>query len=264
MRKRCSKLDPKSPFAYNSLGWAYQHHYKYDEAIEQFKKQIEVTPEAFNPHANLGVLLCSRKRCSEAMPELEKALELSPEQPRALLAEGKCDIDLGSTAKGVSEMEQAASQSASSSSWNEAAYRLAEQNVELDTAKKWAETAITIESALLRDLSLDHVTPTQMRLVGTMGNYWETLGWVYFRMGKAIGLSAASIRHGECIQLPPRENTLDRYTRSLGGERTQSTPMRWRSLLPTCRSGEHRVPKTWRKRGEDLHKSRGRERMLLP
>jgi hypothetical protein len=115
-------------------------------------------------------------------------------------------------------MEQAASQSASSSSWNEAAYLLAEQNVELDTAKKWAETAITIESALLRDLSLDHVTPTQMRLVGTMGNYWETLGWVYFRMGKAIGLSAASIRHGECIQLPPRENTLDRYTRSLGGE----------------------------------------------
>jgi tetratricopeptide (TPR) repeat protein len=179
-----TKLEPKSPYAYNDLGWAYQRHYKYEEAIAQFKKQIEVTPEAFDPHANLGVLLCSRMRCSEAMPELEKALELSPGQSRALLAQGKCDIDLGATAKGLSEMEQSADQAASSSSWNEAAYRLAERNVELDKAQRWAETAITIESALLRDLSLDHATPTQMRLVNTMGNYWDTLGWVYFRMGK--------------------------------------------------------------------------------
>ena len=177
------KLDPKSPFAYNMLGQAYQRHRKYDEAISQFRKQIEVTPEAFNPHANLGVLLASRKRCSEAMPELEKALELSPGQARALLAEGECDVDAGDTAKGVSEMEQAANQAASSASWNQAAYRLAERNVELDKARKWAEKAITIEATYLRDLSLDHATPTQMRLVNTVANYWDTLGWVYFRMG---------------------------------------------------------------------------------
>lgn len=118
------------------------------------------------------------------MPELEKSLALSPGQSRALFAEGKCDIDLGNTAKGIFEMEQAANQSASSGTWNEAAYRLAERNVELDKAKKWAETAIAIVSAFLRDLSLDHVTPTQMRMANAMGNYWDTLGWVYFQMGK--------------------------------------------------------------------------------
>lgn len=178
------KLEPKSPFAYNQLGLAYQRHRKYDEAIAQFKKQIEVIPEAFDPHANLGVLLCSRKRCGEAMPELEKSLALSPNQSRALLAQGECDVDLGNTAKGVSEMEQAANQSGSSSSWNQAAYRLAERNVELDKAQKWAETAITIASAFLRDLSLGQATPTQMRMVNTISNYWDTLGWVYFRMGQ--------------------------------------------------------------------------------
>lgn len=177
------KLEPKSPFAYNALGWAYQRHYKYEEAIAQYKKQIEITPEAFAPHANLGVLLSSRRRCGEAMPELEKSLTLSPEQSRALLAQGKCDIDLGNTSKGVSEMEQAANEAASSGSWNEAAYRLAEQNVELDKARKWAQTAITIDSVFLRDLSLDHATPIQMNKVNMLSNYWDTLGWIYFRLG---------------------------------------------------------------------------------
>jgi TonB family protein len=178
------KLEPKSPFAYNSLGWVFERQHKYDEAIAQYKKQIEITPEEFDPHANLGELLCSRKRCHEAMPELEKSLAISPEQSRALLAQGKCDIDLGNTAKGISEMEQAANQSASSSSWNQAAYRLSERNVELETAWKWTQRAITIESAFLRDLSLDHATATQMRQVNSLSSYWDTLGWVYFRMGK--------------------------------------------------------------------------------
>jgi tetratricopeptide (TPR) repeat protein len=177
------KLEPKSPFAYNTLGWAYQRHYKYDEAITEFKKQIEITPEAFDPHANLGVLLCSRKRCGEAVPELEKSLALSPGQSRTLLSEGECDIDLGNTDKGISEMEQAASKAAASGSWDEAAYRLAEDDVELDKALKWSQMAITIDSAYLQNLSLDHATPTQMSKVNTLTNYWDTLGWVYFRMG---------------------------------------------------------------------------------
>lgn len=191
------KLDPKSAFAYNLLGWIYQQHGRFEDAIAQYRKQIEITPDTFNPHANLGVLLASRKRCAEAMPELEKALSISPGQSRMVLAQGKCDIDLGNIAKGTSEMEQAADKSASSSSWNEAAYRLAEQNVELDTAERWSQKAIAIESVLLRDLSLDHATPTQMRLVNSMSNYWDTLGWIYFRMGKverALGYADAAWR----------------------------------------------------------------------
>jgi superkiller protein 3 len=191
------KLDPMSPFAYNLLGAVYQRNRNYDEAITAYKKQIEVTPDAFEPHANLGVLLTARKRCAEAIPELDKSLALSPGQTRVLLSQGKCDVDLGNTAKGVSEMEEAANQSASSASWNQAAYHLAERNVELEKARKWAEKAINIESALLRDLDLDHATPTQMRLVGAVGNYWDTLGWVYFRMQKydrALGYIDAAWR----------------------------------------------------------------------
>lgn len=178
------KLDPKSSYAHNMLGMVLWREHKYEDAVTQFRQQIDVTPDGYDAHANLGVLLCFRKQCAQAMPELDKALALSPNQARALLAHGECNVDLGNPAKGISEMEQAANQSGSAASWNQAAYRLAERNVELERAERWAETAIAMESVSLRNLSLEHVTPTQMRLMNSISNYWDTLGWIYFGRGQ--------------------------------------------------------------------------------
>ncbi len=175
------KLEPSSVDAYDRLGTIYWREHKYDEAIAQFKKQIEVTPDSFNAHADLGVLLCGRKKCKAAMPELDKALAISANQARVVLAHGECNVDLGNLETPVREMEQAASQSGSADSWNLAAYRLADHNVELERAEKWSETAITIGSAQLQSLSLEHLTPTQMRLAHRIASYWDTRGWVYFR-----------------------------------------------------------------------------------
>jgi TonB family protein len=179
------KVDPSSPLAYEALGTAYAQRHQYEDAITQFKKQISVSPGGYDAHASLGILLCSQKRCGEAMPELDAALAISPNQWRPLLAHGECNVDLGNTDKGVSEMEQAANQSGVATSWNRAAYRLAERNVQLELAQKWAEHSIAMASAPLRGLSLDHVTPTQMGLMSPIASDWDTLGWIYFRMGQA-------------------------------------------------------------------------------
>jgi len=116
------------------------------------------------------------------MPHLESALAISPANPTTLLAHGECNIDLGNKAKGISEMEQATSVS-TASTWNSAAYYLADHNVELDRAQVWAETAITIQSAQLRNISLEHLTPIQLGLVSGIANAWDTMGWIYFKKG---------------------------------------------------------------------------------
>lgn len=116
------------------------------------------------------------------MPYLEDALAISPANSTTLLAHGECNVDLGNTAKGISEMEQATSAS-TVSLWNSAAYYLADHNVELDRAQAWAETAITIHSAQLRNVFLEHLTPTQLGLVSRIAADWGTLGWIYFKKG---------------------------------------------------------------------------------
>lgn len=249
------KLDPKSQFAYNELGWTYQREREDEEAIKEYKKQIEVIPEAFPAHSNLGVLLETRFRCGEAMPELEKALSLSPGQARVMLARGKCDIDLGNTAKGISEMEDAANRTASSDSWNQAAYRLAVRNVDLDTAEKWAKRAISIESVFLQDLSLDHVTLTQMRLVNTISNYWDTLGWVYFRMGKLDRALSYVNAAWQMHPTPTKGNHLGQIYEKLG---KRADAVRTYALAIASADLSKRGPST----PEDMEEARNRLRQL--
>src|ERR1022692_2356956 len=177
------EIDPASPFAYNNLGLVYWRQRKYQEAVSQFRKQIVINPNDHYAHANLGMVLRDQKKCSESIPELEKALAITPNHADVLLAQGECDIDLGNRAKGISEFEQAISASSASGIWNGAAYALAERNIELDRAEKWSETALIIESARLRSVSLERLTPEQLTYVSSIANYWDTLGWIYFLRG---------------------------------------------------------------------------------
>lgn len=174
---------PTSPLAYNTLGHVYWQQRKYDEAIAQFRKQIAINPEDHYAHGNLGMLFRDQKECSAAVPELEKGHAITPNNPNILLALGECHIDLGDAAKGLSEMEQATSESSTPATWNNAAYMLAKRNLELERAQKWAETAIAVESTQLHDVSLDHLSSTQLSRVSTIANYWDTLGWIYFMRG---------------------------------------------------------------------------------
>jgi TonB family protein len=176
------KIDPASPVAYNVLGLIYWRQHKYEDAIAQFQKQITINPQDHYANQSVGIILRNQRRCREAMPYLETALAISPANSTTLLAHGECGIDLGNTAKGISEMEQATSAS-TPSTWNNAAYYLADHDVELDRAQTWAETAIAIQSAQLRNISLEHLTPTQLGLVREIAGEWDTMGWIYFKKG---------------------------------------------------------------------------------
>jgi TonB family protein len=174
------RLDAASSFGYNNLGRVYWQQRKYDEAIAQFQKQILLNPQDHYAHANLGLLLRDEKKCGTAVPELEKAIVITPNNASVMVALGECEIDLGETTKGLSEMEQATSESSSAGIWNSAAYKLARRKLELDRAQKWAESAVAIESAQLHNISLDHLSTAQLLRVGAIASYWDTLGWILF------------------------------------------------------------------------------------
>ena len=177
------KIDPASSQAYNNLGRVYWRQRRYDEAIAEFEKQIARNPDDRYAHSNLGLILRDQKKCNLALPELEKALTLSPNNGNTRVALGDCQIELGDKAKGLSEMEQATSEASSPSVWNNAAYRLALHNTELDRAQKWAEKAVAGESAQLQEISLDHLSTAQLSRVIEISRYWDTLGWVLFQRG---------------------------------------------------------------------------------
>ncbi len=59
--------------AYTFLGWTYSFEGKYDEAIAECRKAIQVDPDFGNPYNDIGAYLIEKGRLDEAIPWLEKA-----------------------------------------------------------------------------------------------------------------------------------------------------------------------------------------------
>ena len=82
------KKAPQNHIGYNLLGMAYRFKFnqlgaqKYkDKEIEAFKKAIELEPEFWAAYKNLAASLYYQGRKKEAVPYLEKALQLQPNDP---------------------------------------------------------------------------------------------------------------------------------------------------------------------------------------
>jgi Tfp pilus assembly protein PilF len=59
--------------AYTFLGWVYSFRGRYEEAIEECRKAIQVDPDFGNPYNDIGAYLIEKGRLDEAIPWLEKA-----------------------------------------------------------------------------------------------------------------------------------------------------------------------------------------------
>src|SRR5208282_3361728 len=176
--KKQIELNPYDQYAYNNLGLAYEGESKYDAAILQFQKQIEINPLDPLAHGSLGELYVRQKKFADATPELEKAVELQPQNALLQISLGQCYIATGQTDKGMAAFEKAISLAPVPVTWNNIAYSLAEQNVQLERADKYAGAAINAVETQLRDVSLDNPRFQDLLTAGFLYNIWDTKGWI--------------------------------------------------------------------------------------
>lgn len=171
---------PANRLTHRYLGIAYMRQEKYPEAVTEFQKQLVIDPEDNYAKGNLGYSYAQEKHCDDAVPNLSAALTRQQNNNNWRVALGQCYLDLNKTKEGVEKLQSAVDQSTSPGTWNDAAYELALHNIDLDRALKWAQTAVTMQSAEMHSASLESVTPVQFGRIRTLITFWDTLGWVYF------------------------------------------------------------------------------------
>jgi tetratricopeptide (TPR) repeat protein/transglutaminase-like putative cysteine protease len=214
---RAAQLDPKSKQVYNNLGLAYLHLRQLEEAAGSFRQQLEINsfdehaynylgltleqqqkfPEAaaayrkqleINPldpaaHAALGALLLAQHQYSEAVPELDKAAVLAPESPGLQISLGQALLSSGQKDKALEAFQKGMDLDHSPATWNNVAGHLAAANIELESAARYAQSAISATDANLRNIQLARLSLDDLNQTANIGKYWDTLGWVYFKKG---------------------------------------------------------------------------------
>ncbi len=178
-------INPYDQYAYNNLGLAYERQAKYDEAAKQFQKQIEINPLDPFAHGNLGRLYLNQKKFAEAVPELERAVDLQPKNPVVEIYLGQAYIGNHQTDKGMAAFEKAINLSPTPLVWNNIAYSLSEENVQLDRAAQYADAAINAVETQLRDVNLDSLRIQDLGTTQLLFAVWDTRGWVDFKRGAA-------------------------------------------------------------------------------
>jgi tetratricopeptide (TPR) repeat protein/transglutaminase-like putative cysteine protease len=177
------EINPYDEYAYNNLGLAYEAELKYDDAIKQFQKQIEINPLDPFAHAGLGEVYIKQRRFADAVPELEKAVSLQPQNALLQISLGQSYVATNQTEKGMAAFEKAISLAPVPVTWNNIAFSLAEQDVQLERADKYADTAINSVETQLHDVSLDNLRYQDLATASFLYNIWDTKGWVEFKRG---------------------------------------------------------------------------------
>lgn len=106
---RASIKEHPTAEAHTFLGWTYSSQEKYQEAIEECHKAIQVDPEFGNPYNDIGSYLIQLGKLSEAIPWLERAKAAPRYEPRHFpyLNLARVYMAQGNTDSALREMEQA-------------------------------------------------------------------------------------------------------------------------------------------------------------
>jgi Tfp pilus assembly protein PilF len=82
------ELKPDFPNAYKNRGNSYYYLKKYEEAIADYRKAIEIKPDFPNAYYNRGLVYYNQQKYKEAIRDYSKAIEIKPDFPNAYNSRG--------------------------------------------------------------------------------------------------------------------------------------------------------------------------------
>jgi len=105
--RKALEINPNYDIAHNNLGDAFLHRGQVDEAMDQFRKALEINPSYVVAHNNLGNALSQKGQVDEAVAEFQKALEINPSYNVAHNNLGNALLKKGQVDEAVAEYQKA-------------------------------------------------------------------------------------------------------------------------------------------------------------
>jgi tetratricopeptide (TPR) repeat protein len=247
--KKSIALDPDLQHAYKLMAAEIGHAHHEEEALDLWRELKKANPQDTDALRNIAVVLARRKQYAEAAAELDAALKIKPGDPGLLLQLGRISFKMGDKEKGAGDVLKAAESDSRSFIQNDAAYLMADNNVRLDDALPMAEKAVQDAEHASAQISLDRdLTVDDIHTVVPLTTYWDTLGWVHFRLNH-LNLAEKYLLSGWTLTQDPviadhlgqvyeKEGKIHEaavaYSRALSatGDPPEGTRTRWNAVRP--------------------------------
>ncbi len=182
--KKAIEVNPRDLLAYNNLGQAYAYQKRYDEAIPQYLKQLDIKKKDRYANANLGRVYLELKQYDKAISALEAAETADPKEPAVFYNLGRAYAKNTQTDKAKEAFKKSVDLEPVPMRFNNVAYQMAVLNVDLHTAKHYAETGLAALVSKMRNVSLEQVGVDDGRMTTWISYLWGTLGWILFEEGR--------------------------------------------------------------------------------
>jgi len=173
---------PNNPTVYKALVASLVEMHKPEEAVSVLQKLVKDDPSNVDNLATLGSVLYSQKRYSEAATAVESAVKLAPDRAGLHYQLGMAYLKADNEESALSAFKKALELDPSPSMFNNIGYYMA-ANKQLPLSLEYAQRAVHDEEEASAKVKLDSLKKEDLQHTTSLGFYWDTLGWVYYRMG---------------------------------------------------------------------------------
>jgi len=174
--------DPKQLVSRKTYAFVLTTLRRPEAALDAWQETVKIAPEDPDANSGLGTVLMQQKRYSEAVPYLETAAQ----KDRSSAAQsrlGSAYLRAGQIEKGTSTLQKVLEVDSTPVMLNDVAFELAEANASLSKALEYAQQAVVKQEKESYDLELSNLLPEDLACTRKIGMFWDTLGWVHFRLG---------------------------------------------------------------------------------
>ena len=180
--KKGIALSPAQKSYYKLLAQVLTYLHRSDETLSLWRDFEKHKPGDADAALAIGGILMGQKKYPEAVVELEIAAKHNPDNDQIRMQLGEAYVDAGNKEKGIAMLEAVAA--AKPFLLNNVAYIFAENNLQLHEALEYSQKAVAQAESDSAAIKLDNLKLENVQSVGGLAAYWDTLGWVYFRLGQ--------------------------------------------------------------------------------
>ena len=181
--RKAIEVDPQEAVSYKALGFMLLGMRRFDEAIPVWQELIRIAPNDSGGPAGLGMSLFGLKRYGEAASALESAVKLNPQFAGLQFQLGAALLRAGEEGKALAAYQKAIELDSTPWMFNNVGYDLADANKKLPTALEYVEKAVREEEEASQKVKLSELDIEDLGHTSSLAAFWDSLGWVHFRMG---------------------------------------------------------------------------------